>query len=76
MKIDKEKLAALAALPDEKLWGEVVALAASHGFKLSATPPPADEMRRLRGAILNGAKLNIAEAARIVNQYKRGNNNG
>ena len=77
MKIDKEKLAAFAALPDDKLWAEVVALAASHGFKLSEVPPSADEMKRLRGAIIGGARLNLAEAARIVNEYnKRGKKNG
>ena len=77
MKIDKEKLAALAALPDDKLWGEVVRVAATHGIKLSATPPSAEEMERLRGAIRGGARLNLTEAVRIVNDYnKRGKKNG
>ena len=77
MKIDKEKLVAFAALPDDKLWAEIVNIAASHGIKLSSTMPPSEEMKRLRGAILGGAKLNISEAVKIVNQYsKRGKKNG
>ena len=77
MKIDKEKLASFAALPDDRLWGEVVKLAASHGLKLSATPPSPTEMERLRGAIRGGAKINLAEAVKIVNEYnKRGKRNG
>ena len=77
MKIDKEKLAAFAALPDDRLWTEIVNLASSHGIKLSSAMPPPEEMKRLRGAILGGAKLNMSEAVRIVNQYsKRGKKNG
>ena len=76
MRIDKEKLAALADLPDDMLWGEVVRLAAAHGIKLSPTPPSHAEMERLRGAMRGGARINLAEAVRIVNEYKRGNRNG
>ena len=77
MKIDKERLASFASLPDDKLWAEVTRLAASHGLKLSETPPSHEEMERLRGAIRGGAKINLTEAVRLVNEYnKRGKKNG
>ena len=73
MKIDKDKLAALLAMPDDKLWAEVRAIASSHGITLPTAPPPPEEMANLRGAVSGGAKLNFAEAVRVINNYtKRG----
>ena len=61
MRIDREKIAALAAMPDDKLWGEIVSMAAGLGFKLPAkTPPPSDIQ-----------KINIGEAMRVLKAYKR-----
>ena len=72
MRINKDKLAELLALSDDELWLQVVALAAQHGYTLSPKTPPPAEMARLRGAVSGGAKLNLAEAVRILNEYKRG----
>ena len=73
MKIDKDKLAALLAMPDDKLWAEVRAIASSHGITLPTAPPPPEEMAKLRGAVSGGARLNFAEAVRVINDYtKRG----
>ena len=71
MKIDKEKLTALVALPDDKLWAEVKKIAISHGITLPDSPPPHEEMERLRGAVSGGARLNLAQAVRVVNDYRR-----
>ena len=76
MRIDKDKLAAIAAMPDDKLWSEVRALAASHGYNLPTAMPSASEMSALRAAIAGGAKINLMQAARVLNQSKkRGNGN-
>lgn len=73
MKIDKEKLASLCALGDDELWREVRGIAASHGFKLPEKTPSHSEMEKMRGAVSGGAKLNLAEAVRIINNYRREN---
>lgn len=72
MKLNKEQLDKIAALSDEELWGEVRGIASKHGFTLPERTPGKSEMQKLRGAISGGAKLNLAEAVRILNEYKRG----
>jgi hypothetical protein len=70
MRIDREKIAALAALPDDKLWGEIVTMAAGLGFKLPTKTPPPSDMQRLRSAV-TGQKINIGDAMRVLKTYKR-----
>lgn len=72
MRIDKEKLSALAALPDEELWRQVKSIAASHGLSLAEKTPSHEELEKLRGIVLGGSKLSLAGAMKIVNQYKKG----
>ena len=71
MRINKDALNQLALLPDEKLWQEVVRMAQSHGFTLPTKTPPHEELEKLRGAV-TGAKLNLGEAMRLLNNYKKG----
>ena len=70
MRIDKEKLAALAALPDDKLWAEVVRIADSFGYTLPKETPSHADLEKLRGAATS-EKINISEAMRLANQYKK-----
>ncbi len=70
MKIDKEKLAALAALPDDALWREAVKMAAAYGFTLPEKTPPKETLDRLRSAVL-GEKINVMDAARIIKKYRK-----
>ena len=76
MKIDKERLAAIVSLSDEELWKLILEIGRSHGFKLPERMPPHSELEKIRTAISHGASPNIAEAIRIVNDYRRGNKNG
>ena len=46
MKIDKEKLTALTALPDNELWCEVRKIAKSYGFTLPESTPSECEMQK------------------------------
>lgn len=71
MRIDKEKLSRLAALPDEELWRQVVAIAGAHGLKLGDKAPPHEELEKLRSMVEGGSRLSIATAMKIVNDYKR-----
>lgn len=70
MRFDREKLEALASMPDEKLWAEVVRIADSFGYSLPRETPPHSELEKMRSAA-RAEKINVAEALRLVNQYKR-----
>ena len=71
MKINKEELERLAALPDEELWGFIVSLGRSHGFELPEGVPPHAELERLRGAV-RGDRINYRDALKVLNGYRKG----
>lgn len=71
MKINKEKLEALAALPDDALWSEIVKMAAAYGFAMPRETPPHEKLEQLRDAV-RGQRVNTAEALRILNSYRKG----
>ena len=50
MTFNKEKLEALAALPDDLLWAEVTKIADGFGYTLPKTPPPHSELEKMRNA--------------------------
>ena len=70
MKFDKNQLQALAALPDDELWMEVVKIASSFGYSLPEKTPSHNDIQKIRDAI-NGQKISITDAAKILNQYKK-----
>ena len=71
MKIDREKLAELCALDDDELWQTVRRLAAQHGFALPERTPSREEMAKMRAAV-SGTKINLGEAVKLINEYRRG----
>lgn len=71
MRFDKQKLAALAALPDAELWAQIVQLGKEHGISIPPTPPPHAELERLRGVIGDPDKMRMSDAIRVVNDYKK-----
>lgn len=70
MRLDKEKLDELVALPDDRLWEEVVRMAESFGYSLPRRTPPHDQLEKMRSAV-RGDKINVGEALRLVNKYRR-----
>ena len=70
MRFDRTRLEALAALPDDKLWAEVVKIADGFGYSLPKQTPPHSELEKMREAV-RSEKINVSEALRVVNQYKR-----
>ena len=70
MRINKEELERLCALPDEALWAEVQRIGSAHGFTLPAATPSHEDMEKLRG-IAGGSRINMGEAMRILNEYRR-----
>ncbi len=69
MKFDKSKLEALAALPDDQLWAEVVRIASGFGYSLPTATPPHSELQKMRDAVKE-ERINVSEAMRMVNKYK------
>ena len=67
MRFDKEKLEALAAMPDDKLWREVLRIASGFGYTLPEKTPPHEELEKMREAV-RGDKINVTEALRMVNK--------
>ena len=70
MRFDREKLEALAALPDEKLWAEEVRIADMYGYSLPKETPSHTDLEKMRGAVRSD-KINVSEALKLVNQYKK-----
>lgn len=76
MKFDKEKLNMLMSLPDEELWRTVRMIGRERGLELPEKPPAHSEMEKMRNAVGSGGRINLGEAMRIINNYKRGEGNG
>ena len=72
MKIDKEKIAAMAALPDEELWKKVREIAKENGIKLPEKDPTAKDMQALKAVLLSGERINPLAAAKLISNLKRG----
>ena len=71
MKINKEQLKMMADKNDSELWGEIHKIATSHGYKIPSDAPSHTDMERIRGALRGTEKINLADAARIMNSYKK-----
>ena len=71
MKIDQTKLAAIAAMPDEAMWREIVNAGKKHGFTLPERTPPHEELEKIRAAI-SGGRMNLTGAIRILDKYRKG----
>ncbi len=71
MKINSEKLRALAALPDRELWCEICKMASHFGQKIPEKTPPHEDLERIRAALC-GAQLNLSDAMQILNAQRGG----
>jgi hypothetical protein len=71
MKLNKSITDRLISLPDQELWEEIRRMAASYGLSLPERSPTAEELAKVRGALTIG-EINMGDAMRIVNEYKRG----
>ena len=69
MRFDRSKLEEMAALPDDKLWAQIVQIAGGYGFKLPDKTPSHQEMQKLREMAL-GSKISMTDAMKLLNQYK------
>lgn len=74
MKINKEMLDRLASMSDAELWGQIRAIAGSHGLKIPDGIPPHAEMEKLRSMMRGETKMSLGEAVKIINNQKREKN--
>ena len=74
MKINKEELKRLSEKPDAQLWQEILSMAKSHGYKLPETAPKHEDLEKIRRALSGAEKISLADAAKIMNSYKKGKN--
>ncbi len=72
MRVDKEKLAELLKKNDDELWREIVSLAEKKGFSMPKNPPPKEQMDKMRAAVAHGGTFNLAHAAKILDNYRKG----
>ena len=72
MRIDKEKIKTFAALDDKALWEEIKKVGTAHGFKLPENPPAKGELDKVRGALFQTDKINLGEALRVIDKYRKG----
>ena len=63
MRFDREKLEALAALPDDKLWAEVVRIAESYGYSLPQKTPSHEDLEKMRAAARSMRCSSVSGAA-------------
>ena len=70
MRFDRSQLEALASLPDDRLWEEVVKIAGRYGYTLPEKTPSHENIEKMREAV-RGDKINLTDAAKILSQYKK-----
>ena len=71
MKIDREKIKAMAALSDRELWLTIRGIASQHGFNLPEKTPSHEELMKVREA-MTAEKLNLSGALKIINGLRKG----
>jgi hypothetical protein len=71
MKINKDEMKRLAEKGDAELWAEILSIAKSHGYNLSGTSPRPEDLEKIRRALLGVEKISLADATRIMNNYKK-----
>jgi hypothetical protein len=71
MRVNKEQLEMLAALPDDELWREIVKMASSYGFTLPTGTPSHTDLERLRNTV-RGDRIKVSDALKMLNEYRRG----
>ena len=70
MKLNKEKLRALATLDDRALWTEIRDAAQKFGYTLPTEVPAHRDMEKLREAMLSTEKVSAMDVARLLSSLK------
>ncbi len=70
MKLNKEKIQALAALDDASLWREITSAAQKFGYTLPEKVPASQEMAKIRAAMNQAEKISAMDVARLLSSLK------
>ena len=61
----------LSKMNDRELWEQIRIIAKGHGISLPDKAPTHEELEKVRGLISGGGRISIADAYKIMNQYKK-----
>lgn len=70
MKINKEKLAELAALEDGQLWTVITQTALKYGYTLPAEAPKKEDMAKIRGLMSEAEKIGTKDILKLMSAFK------
>ncbi len=70
MKIDKNTIDRICALPDDKLWGTVRLFASSAGVTVPPRPSSPHEVARLRRTLSELTEADISRAGELIKRFK------
>lgn len=70
MRINKEELKKIAEKSDAELWQTIKEMGKSHGLNLPDAQPSKENLEKIRAVLSGTEKINLGEAARIINSYK------
>lgn len=76
MKIDKNTIDKLCAMPDDKLWSTVKFFASANGINLSSKRMTQRDISRLREALSTVTQKDIERCEELINVYKYGGGYG
>lgn len=72
MRLDKDIMERLLKQDDESLWKSIVSIAKSKGVTLPQKTPTPEEMKKLRGVLANPDKIDMVQAMKLLNHYRKG----
>lgn len=61
----------LAKMNDRELWEQIRIIAKEYGINLPDKTPSHEELEKVRGLINGGGKINLSDAYKIMNQYRK-----
>ena len=72
MKLDTEKMKALAAKGDRELWEEIRKIARENGYNLPENAPSSENLSKIRAVLSGEERFSYTEALKILASYKKG----
>lgn len=71
MRFDPAMMQALLQLDDAALWKKICQITAQGGIALSETPPPPEELAKLRSLAGGCGQADVAQAVEKLSRYRR-----
>ena len=72
MQLDPAMLQKVLSMNDGDLWKTVAMIASQNGLDLPQKTPATEEMQKLRRALASVTDQDMADAARLVQEFKNG----